>query len=208
MKVPLNVISCFSLDAFKLLFLCLTSDTWIIMCLGMDLSGLLGSGNVSFPRLGKFHHFSSNKFSDSFSLFSIGTLTIQVWFTETAPYIPCKSSLFFISLNFCCSDRVSATSLFSSSLILAPALFSLLYIFQSLCYSALWFLFGTFLYFFLFVEILTLFSLFLRSVRICMTIMLNFLSEKLLTSILLRDFTGVLSCFFPFGTYSSVLHYS
>ena len=91
MGIPLYI-TCFALDAFKILSMSLDFNT-LIMCL--DMSYLLDVkfiffGTVSFPRLGQFlATVSSNKFS-ALSLFSSpsGTPVMQMQGFLIFPIIP------------------------------------------------------------------------------------------------------------------------
>ena len=78
MLIPLHVMYCFVLPVFNILFLCLSFDSLITMCLGMGLFEfiLLGSFklldlDVHFFRFGKYSSIiSSSKLSVPSSLFS------------------------------------------------------------------------------------------------------------------------------------------
>ena len=118
MGFPLYVTSCFCLDAFNILSLCLVFVSLISMCLGMFLLGFILCGTpcaswtwltISFSILGKFSTIISSKiFSHPFFFFSssetpiIQMLVHLIWSQRSLRL----SSVLFILFTLFCSSEV------------------------------------------------------------------------------------------------------
>ena len=140
MGIPLWVISCFSLAAFKICSLCLIFVNLINMCLVVFCLGFVLFGTLwvswtwvtfSFPILGKFSTIiSSSIFSWPFFLSSssgihiirmLGHLILS-WRSLRLP------SFLLIRFSFFLSDSLISTILSSTSLILSSASIILLFL--------------------------------------------------------------------------------
>ncbi|KAF6327521.1 hypothetical protein mRhiFer1_008242 [Rhinolophus ferrumequinum] len=226
MGVPLYVTLRLSLAAFRILSLSLSFAILTIMCLGVDLFGLILVGTlctswtcmlVSFIRLGKFSDIiTSNMFSipcllSSPSGIPMMRMLLRLMLSQRSLR---PSSLFFILFSFCCSVWVISATLSSKSLIRSSASSSLLVIPSSeflisviVFFSSNWFFVMISTSFFMFslssfVMISTSFFMSsLSSLNILITSVLNSVSERLVTSASFGSSCGSFFCSFIWDVY-------
>ena len=127
MGIPLCVVCCYSLAAFKIYSLCLIFVNLINMCLEVFHLGFILFGTlwvswtyvtISFLILGKFSAIiSSSIFSWPFFLSSSGTPMIRMLAFHIVPQVPEVVLIYFFSFFF--SASFISTVLSSTSLILS-----------------------------------------------------------------------------------------